>query len=231
MRLIRSLRLISISFIIGLSACAGPQTPEADHGTLSELSAVEGEAELCEHEVPGEVCTRCNPELEASFRAVGDWCGPHSVPESQCHPCHPDLNFDPLPEVAAGADIEELSDEEALAGLDTHAVEGKVTVFEFAAPWCASCRNLEAHLRSRLADEPRLAVRRITVHSWDSPIAAQYLTEATAMPFVIVYGPDGNESGRLADFEPADVDGLIAGALGDGAASQAEDESDCDCPD
>ncbi|MCY1018372.1 hypothetical protein [Pyxidicoccus sp. MSG2] len=27
------------------------------------------------------------------------------VPESQCHTCHPDMSFDPLPALAEGADV------------------------------------------------------------------------------------------------------------------------------
>jgi hypothetical protein len=45
----------------------------------------------CEHGVKQTLCTRCNPKLEAVFKAKGDWCGEHSVPESQCAQCHPDL--------------------------------------------------------------------------------------------------------------------------------------------
>ncbi len=48
---------------------------------------------LCQHGVPAELCTRCNPELAEVFKAKGDWCNEHGVPESQCLKCNPNLTF------------------------------------------------------------------------------------------------------------------------------------------
>ena len=48
-------------------------------------------AEKCDHGVKKSICTRCNPKLEAVFKAKGDWCPEHKRPESQCAICHPDL--------------------------------------------------------------------------------------------------------------------------------------------
>ncbi len=194
-----------------LFACGGSQS--ADHGTITGMSAVHN-AELCEHEVPAEVCTRCHPELEAGFRAANDWCGPHSIPESQCHRCHPDLNFDPLPELAPDADMHDLSTEEALEGLAAHAVPGKVTVFDFSAAWCAPCRNLEAHLRTRLGTDDALAVRKIDVGDWEGPVVDRYMSDVAGLPYVIVFGPNGERVGDMSQFEPAEIDTLIDEAAG-----------------
>ena len=48
---------------------------------------------LCEHGVPADLCTQCNPELVAVFKEQGDWCEEHGVPESQCLKCNPKLTF------------------------------------------------------------------------------------------------------------------------------------------
>ena len=48
-------------------------------------------AAKCEHGVDQALCTRCDPRLEAVFKAKGDWCPEHSRPESQCALCHPEL--------------------------------------------------------------------------------------------------------------------------------------------
>jgi cobalt-zinc-cadmium efflux system membrane fusion protein len=48
---------------------------------------------LCEHKVPAELCTRCNPDLIDVFKAQDDWCEEHGVPESQCLQCNPNLAF------------------------------------------------------------------------------------------------------------------------------------------
>ena len=41
--------------------------------------------------MPESLCTRCNSILIAGFKAKGDWCDKHSLPDSQCIPCHPEL--------------------------------------------------------------------------------------------------------------------------------------------
>ena len=193
------------------TACGGA----AEHGTLSRLSATDAATlTLCEHEVPADACTRCHPELEASFREVGDWCGPHSVPESQCHRCHPDLEFTALPDLAEDADYAEISADDALAGLGPHLAAGKVTVVDFSAPWCAPCHNLEVHLRNLVAENPStLAVRTITVAEWGGPLFDRYLSEAESLPFVHVYSEDGSLVGTLAGFEHDELDALLADAL------------------
>jgi cobalt-zinc-cadmium efflux system membrane fusion protein len=48
---------------------------------------------LCEHGVPSDVCTRCNPDLAAVFKDMGDWCDEHGLPESHCRECNPNLDF------------------------------------------------------------------------------------------------------------------------------------------
>ncbi len=39
------------------------------------------------HDVAEALCTRCNPVLIAAFKAEGDWCAEHGLPESQCLIC------------------------------------------------------------------------------------------------------------------------------------------------
>ena len=41
------------------------------------------------HDVAEALCTRCNPSLIAAFKAEGDWCQAHGLPESQCRACLP----------------------------------------------------------------------------------------------------------------------------------------------
>ncbi|MFT5994352.1 MAG: hypothetical protein ACI82G_003364, partial [Bradymonadia bacterium] len=149
---------------------------QAQHGVISDLSAVGNDAEMCEHDVPAEVCTRCNPELEAQFQEAGDWCRGHRIPESQCHRCHPDLHFDPLPAIPEGADVLDLTDEQALEGLAQHIALGKVTVVDFTAPWCVPCRNVEASLRTWMTNDPRVAVRRIHIGAWEGPVVDRYMS-------------------------------------------------------
>jgi thiol-disulfide isomerase/thioredoxin len=140
------------------------------------------------------VCTRCHPELAARFKAAHDWCGDHGVPESQCFACHPDLTFDPVPPVPPGADLAEISKAgEDVGSLDAHAVRGKVTLFDFYAVWCAPCRKIDAHLATLLGTRHDLAVRRLNVVDWETPVARRHLGNASALPYVVVYGKDGRQ--------------------------------------
>src|SRR5687767_13113094 len=114
MTLSKSLLLGGAVLVLG-AGCAssrGAAAPEAPaHGQLSSLSvASRPDADFCEHRVPQETCTRCNPHLVEKFKAARDWCGEHGVPESQCYACHPDLSFEPLPVLAEGADLRKLSE-------------------------------------------------------------------------------------------------------------------------
>jgi thiol-disulfide isomerase/thioredoxin len=197
---------IPLISVLLLFACGGTQS--GDHGAISELST-SGSHELCEHEVPGDVCTRCNPELISRFREVNDWCGPHRVPESQCHRCHSDLDFSPMPEISESADIADLTDEQALEGLLVHAAEGKVTVVDFHAAWCAACFNLERDLRARLQTDPDLAVRRIDVGAWEGPVVDRYLSNVARLPFVVVISPDGRIVAELSDFDFDELEAAI----------------------
>lgn len=46
-----------------------------------------------EHSVPESQCIRCNRELIPAFKATGDWCAEHGLPESQCLKCNPNLKI------------------------------------------------------------------------------------------------------------------------------------------
>ena len=56
------------------------------------LAQVKQAADWCgEHGVPESICTRCNEELVAGFKAKGDWCETHGLPKTQCLACDPSL--------------------------------------------------------------------------------------------------------------------------------------------
>lgn len=198
--------------LLGALLCSCATTPPpAQHGTLSSLSTVEGTPELCDHQVPEKVCTRHHPELEAEFKRVGDWCGEHGRPESQCLLCHPDLTFEALPQLPATADLAWLSKEgEDVSELAAHAPAGKVTVFDFYADWCAPCRKVDAHMYRLLQQRQDLAVRKLNVVHWETAVAKRYLTQVESLPYLIVYGRDGREVAKISGFDLAALDRAIA---------------------
>lgn len=191
-------------------SCAGKAAPQ--HGTHSTLTTA-GSLELCQHNVPAETCTRCHPELEAKFKAVNDWCPEHGVPESQCLICHPDLSFEPLPELPATADVVKISNAgEDVPSLETHAAEGKVTIFDFYADWCAPCRKVDAHVYSLLQKRDDIALRKLNIVSWETPLAKRYLANVESMPYLVVFGKDGKQVRAISGFDLAALDEAIAEA-------------------
>lgn len=192
-----------------LAACA-TSAPDK-HGTITTLSAASApDAERCPHKVPKEVCTRCNPALVPKFQAAKDWCKEHGVPESQCFECHPDLTFDPLPPLPASADLVEISAQgEDVPALEPHLVPGKVTVFDFYAVWCAPCRKIDAHLFPLLGRRSDLAVRKLNVVSWETPVAERYLRNASSLPYVVVYGKRGQRVAAIAGLDLDAIDRAI----------------------
>jgi thiol-disulfide isomerase/thioredoxin len=196
------MRVLYVFFLPALAlACASsPAATHGTHGTVTTLSAAStADYERCPHKVPTEVC--------------GDWCREHDVPESQCFECHPDLSFDPLPTLPPGADVVELSRQgEDVPTLEAHAVRGKVTLFDFYAVWCAPCRKIDGHVAALLAKRSDLAVRKLNVVSWETPLAARYLKAIPNLPYVVVYGRSGQKIRAISGLDLGALDEAIAEA-------------------
>jgi thiol-disulfide isomerase/thioredoxin len=206
----------SLAACVLAGACATSAPPEShvQMGTISTLSAAStANYERCQHGVPKEKCAICNPSLVATFKAAGDWCPQHDVPESQCFKCHPDLNFDPLPPLPAAADLVELSKQgEDVPSLEAHAVKGKVTLFDFYAIWCGPCRKVDAHVFPLLGQRGDLALRKLNMVSWETPLSERYLKDIPSLPYVVVYGKDGKKVRAVAGFDLEALDRAIAEA-------------------
>ncbi len=82
MRILSAFVLVSVLAVFGASC---------SRNEASAQTQVAPAAEKCEHGVKKALCTRCNPKLEAVFKAKGDWCDEHKRPESQCVVCKPEL--------------------------------------------------------------------------------------------------------------------------------------------
>ncbi|MCB9781621.1 MAG: efflux RND transporter periplasmic adaptor subunit [Candidatus Omnitrophica bacterium] len=96
----------------GNAACCGTSTSVASgdaccstegkglasgHGSLglfdvTKISEYKASGDWCTaHGVPESMCVKCNPDLIAQFKERGDWCAGHDLPESLCPLCHKEL--------------------------------------------------------------------------------------------------------------------------------------------
>ena len=93
----------------------------------------------------------------------------------------------------AGADVQELNkDGEAVGPLEKLRVADKFTVFDVYADWCGPCRDVDKKLREIVVKRPDVAVRKLSVVDFDSPLALELGLEM--LPYVIVYTPEGKKT-------------------------------------
>jgi thiol-disulfide isomerase/thioredoxin len=76
-------------------------------------------------------------------------------------------------------------------------VAGKWTVFDFWAPWCEACKPLDAGLQRLAASRTDVAVRRINIVDFDSPIGRRELAGVSELPHVRVIDPQGRLAWEL----------------------------------
>jgi thiol-disulfide isomerase/thioredoxin len=93
----------------------------------------------------------------------------------------------------AGVDVLELNKDGASVGpLDALRVAGKFTVFDVYADWCGPCRDVDARLREIVSKRADVAVRKLNVVDFDSPLARDLAIDM--LPYVVVYAPEGKKT-------------------------------------
>jgi len=85
-------------------------------------------------------------------------------------------------------------DGSAVGPLDKLRVAGKYTVFDVYADWCGPCRVVDAKLRETVAVRHDIAVRKLNLVRFDTPLAKEFGLSLTALPHVVVFAPDGKRS-------------------------------------
>lgn len=99
-----------------------------------------------------------------------------------------------------------------LPDLATILVKGKTTVVDFSGIWCKPCREIDKHMVVVLGTHKEIAYRRLDIGDWDSALAKRYLKDVPQLPYVIVYGPNGDKIDSIVGVDLARLDKAIAKA-------------------
>ncbi len=111
----------------------------------------------------------------------------------------------PHPEYPAGADVLWLSrDGSAVGPLPKLRAASKYTVFDVYADWCGPCRTVDERLRDIVGKRPDVAVRKLNVVDFESPLGKELGSRLEALPYLIVFTP----SGKRIDIAGADMEKL-----------------------
>ena len=112
----------------------------------------------------------------------------------------------PAEKYPEGADMKVLSpDGSAVGKLDQLRVPDKYTVFDVYAEWCGPCRFVDARLREIVSARRDVAVRKLNVVDFDTPLAKELGSRLDALPYVIVFDPAGKRTDIVgADFGKLD---------------------------
>jgi copper chaperone CopZ len=98
----------------------------------------------------------------------------------------------PIPDFPAGTDVQLLSkDGSAVGPLPRLAVPGKYTVFDVYAEWCGPCREVDERLRQVIAKRSDVAIRKLNVRDFDTPLALELGPAFETLPYVVVLTPRG----------------------------------------
>ena len=98
------------------------------------------------------------------------------------------------------------------AGVDInrHLALGNVTVVDFYADWCGPCRQLSPSLEQMARTDPEIALRKIDVVNWRTPVAQQF--NIHSIPQVNVYSRSGRLVGTVVGAHLEEVKRYVAQA-------------------
>lgn len=95
-----------------------------------------------------------------------------------------------------------------------HLSAGNVTIVDFYADWCGPCRLITPVLEEMVRTDPEIALRKIDIVNWTTPVARQHGVQS--IPRVSVYGRTGKLVGTVNGANPEKVRQYVAQAKAGG---------------
>jgi thiol-disulfide isomerase/thioredoxin len=109
------------------------------------------------------------------------------------------------------ADVAVLTENGSAVGpLEALRVPGKYTVFDVYADWCLPCQDVDRRLREIAAERPDVAVRKLNVVDFESPLAAELGPQFDALPYLVVFSPAGGRT-VVVGLDPPALDRALGG--------------------
>jgi hypothetical protein len=91
--------VLAMSFVAGCGEAAAPVPSATQAPGVCKHNVMDADCFYChpelvqklgfckEHDVSEAECWICKPSIAAAYKAQGDWCGEHGLPESKCKQC------------------------------------------------------------------------------------------------------------------------------------------------